>query len=117
MKDVCDSTSMKNGYEHITITKEKEPSHLGGESPAEYSYDAEFFNNSLVVLFDDVVTRGRSITKMKEELENVGATVVAAISIGRTYSDWGGNPRRPHPYLAEQNVISLDDEEDDDLPF
>lgn len=116
MKDVCESTGMKNGYEHITITKEKEPSHLGGESPAEYSYDAEFFNQSLVVLFDDVVTRGRSIASMKEDLENVGATVVAAISIGRTYSDWGGNLRQPHPYLAEQNAISLDDD-DDDLPF
>lgn len=101
MADVCNATGMANGYEHITIVKEKEPTHLGGESPAEYSYDTDFFNGRQIILFDDVVTRGRSLSKMKIELENVGAHIVAALSIGRTYSDFYGDNREPHPWVLE----------------
>lgn len=101
MNDVCQATGMANGYEYVTIVKEKEPSHLGGESPAEYAYDNDFFNGRQVILFDDVVTRGRSLAKMKAELENVGAHVVAAMSIGRTYSDYYGDIREPHPWVVE----------------
>lgn len=36
MKEVCSKTGMINGYEHVTIIREKDPSHLGGESDAEF---------------------------------------------------------------------------------
>ncbi len=101
MTDVCNATGMENGYEHITIVKEKAPTHLGGNSSAEYEYDKDFFNRRLVILFDDVVTRGDSLAKMKAELENVGAHIVAALSIGRTYSDYHGNTRKQHPWICE----------------
>ena len=101
MADVCNATGMENGYDYIRIVKEKEPTHLGGESPAEYSYDKDFFNGRQIILFDDVVTRGRSLSKMKIELENVGAHIVAALSIGRTYSDFHGDNREPHPWVLE----------------
>lgn len=104
MKEVCSKTGMRNGYEHVTIIREKEPSHLGGESDAEFDYDEDFFKDSFVILFDDVVTRGHSLFRMKRELEDYGATIVGAISIGRTYSDYGGTPRLPHPYLLEHNI-------------
>lgn len=104
MEEVCSKTGMRNGYEHVTIIREKEPSHLGGESDAEFDYDEDFFKDSFVILFDDVVTRGHSLFRMKKELENYGATIVGAISIGRTYSDYGGTPRLPHPYLLEHNI-------------
>lgn len=100
MESVCEKTKMRNGYSHITITKEKEPTHLGGETSAEYSYDKDFFKDSLVIIFDDVVTRGRSLAKMKSELQNNGATVIAALSIGRTYSDYYGDNRQPHPWTG-----------------
>lgn len=104
MEEVCSQTGMRNGYEHVTIIREKEPSHLGGESEAEFDYDEDFFKDSFVILFDDVVTRGHSLFRMKTELEDYGATIVGAISIGRTYSDYGGTPRLPHPYLLEHNI-------------
>lgn len=104
MKEVCSKTGMRNGYEHVTIIREKEPSHLGGESDAEFDYDEDFFKDSFVILFDDVVTRGHSLFRMKRELEDCGATIVGAISIGRTYSDYEGTPRLPHPYLLEHNI-------------
>lgn len=101
MTDVCNATGMANGYDYVTIVKEKEPSHLGGESSAEYSYDKDFFKGRQIILFDDVVTRGRSLAKMRMELENVGAHIVAALSIGRTYSDYYGDIREPHPWVVE----------------
>lgn len=104
MEEVCSKTGMRNGYEHVTIIREKEPSHLGGESDAEFDYDEDFFKDSFVILFDDVVTRGHSLFRMKRELEDYGATIVGAISIGRTYSDYEGTPRLPHPYLLEHNI-------------
>lgn len=115
--DVCKATGMENGYEHITIIKEKEPAHLGGTSSAEYSYDKDFFNGRQVILFDDVVTRGHSLAKMKAELENVGAHIVAALSIGQTYSDYHGNIRKSHPWIIEnqsdkQNTTKNEDEDE-----
>lgn len=102
MTDVCNETGMANGYEYITIIKETEPTHLGGTTSVKYACDKDFFNGRRIILFDDVVTRGRSIAKMKAELENVGAQVIAALSIGYTYSDYYGDNREQHPWLAER---------------
>ena len=88
---------MTNAYDYITITKEKTPSHLGGSDAAEYSFNRSFFRGKIVVLFDDVVTSGGSVASMKATMESLGATVICALSIGQTYSDWNGNPRQPHP--------------------
>lgn len=94
---LCSDTGMRNGFTHITITKEKTPSRLGGTDVAEYSYDGDFFKGAMVILFDDVVTRGRSMAQMKSALESLGATVICAMSIGKTYSDYYGDNRTPHP--------------------
>ena len=99
-REVCQTLGMANAFDYITITKEKTPSHLGGSDSAEYSYDKSFFNGKLVVLFDDIVTRGGSISSMKSELEGLGAVVICAVSIGRTFSDWNGNAPKPHPYTG-----------------
>lgn len=95
---LCNDTGMRNGFSHITITKEKSQSHLGGTDSAEYAYDKDFFKDAKVILFDDVVTRGRSMTQMKNALEGLGATIVCAMSIGRTFSDYYGDNRQPHPW-------------------
>lgn len=97
-REICEELGMRNAYDKITITKDKTPFHLGGNDCGEYAYDCVFFKNALVVLFDDVVTRGHSISSQKSQLESLGATVICAISIGKTYSDWTGSPRSPHPY-------------------
>lgn len=96
--EVCSALNMQNAYEKIIITKEKDPSHLGGMDSAEYQFEESFFNRKYVVLFDDVVTRGHSIVSFKNKLESFGAIVICAISIGRTYSDYYGDDRKPHPW-------------------
>lgn len=98
---LCNALGMRNAFSHITITKEKTQSHLGGNDKAEYHIDGNFFNGKYIILFDDVVTRGRSMQEFKQLLENRGATIICALSIGRTYSDYYGEHREPHPWTNE----------------
>ena len=100
-REVCRKTGMRNGFPKIQITKEKIPAHLSEShetEPAEYSFDSYFFKGAKVILFDDVVTKGRSMAQFKQLLSNLGAEVICALSIGRTYSDYYGEHRNPHPY-------------------
>lgn len=100
---VCSTLNMRNAFDYINITKEKTPAHLSPThtaTPAEYSFNTSFFNGAKVILFDDVVTRGHSMQFFKETLESLGATIICAISIGRTYSDYFGDNRKPHPYTG-----------------
>lgn len=97
---LCNSLGMRNAFSHITITKEKTQSHLGGTDAAEYSFDQSFFKDANIILFDDVVTRGRSMSQFKTILERFGARVICALSIGRTYSDYHGDIRYPHPWTG-----------------
>lgn len=85
--DLCSKLNMKNGFEHISIVKEKEPSHLGGRDEAIYEFDRTFFSGKKIVLFDDVVTRGSSMRSFIESLEDAGAEVVCCMSIGKTFWD------------------------------
>ena len=94
---------MRNAFDYINITKEKTPAHLSPThtaSPAEYSFNTSFFSGAKVILFDDVVTKGHSMQFFKDTLESLGATIICAISIGRTYSDYYGDDRKPHPYTG-----------------
>ena len=99
-EDVCNALGMRNGFPHVHITKEKIASHLGGSDSAEYSLDSSFFDGAKVVLFDDIVTRGGSMRQFRSLLENCGATIVCGLSIGRTYSDYYGDDRKPHPWTG-----------------
>lgn len=99
-EELCAALGMRDAFSHIHITREKTASHLGGTDSAEYSFDSSFFKDSKVVLFDDIVTRGGSMRRFKAALESFGATVVCALSIGRTYSDWNGRQPEPHPWTG-----------------
>ena len=85
--DLCSKLHMTNGFEHISIVKEKTPSHLGGTDEAVYELDRSFFAGKKVVLFDDVVTQGSSMQSFIDYLDEVGAKVVCCMSICRTFWD------------------------------
>ena len=47
---LCNALGMRNAFSHITITKEKTQSHLGGNDKAEYHIDGNFFNGKYIIL-------------------------------------------------------------------
>lgn len=81
---LCSVTGMENGYNHVHILNEGEAKHLGGLSQAKFGVDVSYFKNKYVILFDDVITSGKSIENFKNILESAGAKVIAGLSIGKT---------------------------------
>ena len=102
-RQLCSELDMYNGYDHIRVVEDKTSVREGGTfvSGELYDIDNYFFNGKYVILFDDVVTRGRSMQVFKQLLEARGATIICALSIGRTYSDYYGEHREPHPWSGE----------------
>lgn len=50
----------------------------------DYSLDSEYFKDRYVIIFDDLITRGRSMIVMKRDLEKCGAKVICGFSVGKT---------------------------------
>lgn len=75
-------------YDKIKISVERDPIHYSNDrkiNVIEYlNFDADFFKGKIVIIFDDVVTRGSSIAQFSKKLNEIGAYVICAISIGRT---------------------------------
>lgn len=87
-EQLCRVTGMTNGFQYVSIVREKIPSHQGGREPGTYAYDQAFFNGRRVLLFDDVLTRGQSSGQVIRELQACGAKVEACVFLAKTY-----NPR------------------------
>ena len=89
---------MLNGYPYMSITKDgiskNDPTNTTGVSiQPEISLDGSFFKNKYVILFDDVITSGKSMERFKQLLESAGATVIGGLSIGKTeHERQGTNP-------------------------
>ena len=90
---LCSETGMSNGYPYISVDSEGDAHHLGGTKQAVFSVDPNFFKNRYVIIFDDVITTGKSMERLKILLESVGANVIGGLSIGKTKHDRQGyNP-------------------------
>ena len=75
--------------EHVHIYGERKPLHNGGshnvsEEIYKVSVDGDFFKGKNVILFDDLLTSGKTIGEFKSQLEAVGAYVEEEIFLGRT---------------------------------
>lgn len=83
---LCSVTGMTNGYPYLTVSGERGARHEGEDTSGNitYSIDGDFFNGRNILLFDDVMTRGDSLRAWKSKMENVGAYVIAAMTIGKT---------------------------------
>lgn len=116
-REICEELGMIDGYPHVSFIREKTPAHLGGTDKAEFAFDEDFFTFSEVILFDDVVTRGRSMREFKDRLQNMVSNVVCQISIGRTYNDWYVKNNPVHPWTHEDLFVEKADDLDCDFPF
>jgi len=82
---LCDILNMHNAFDHIIVEKDREAKHLTGKiTYGNLKFDEEYFKGKTVLLFDDIITTGRSMNRMKSLLENMGAKVIGAIAIGKT---------------------------------
>ena len=110
-EQICRKTSMENGFDYIHVTSDGDAKHMGGVSSSSYEVDSEFFNGKHVLIFDDVITSGRSMERLRITLQNAGANVIGGFSIGKTKHEKQGN----HPFYIlgeETSETPLDD-----LPF
>lgn len=84
--DFCSDLGFRldNAFEHIHYDRDGSPFHLGEGEPPLVHFTPGYFEGRLVILFDDLVTTGRTIKNMKNLLEQNGARVICAISLGRT---------------------------------
>ncbi|MBR8764880.1 hypothetical protein IX336_000233 [Porphyromonas levii] len=83
-KTLTSETGMSNSYDYINVVEDGGAKHLGESGSAKYSINKSFFDGRRILLFDDVITSGRSIEKWAKFLRGCGAYVVGAVSIGRT---------------------------------
>ena len=78
---VCEKTGMTNGYEHITVVADQE--YLSGSHLPQYDIDNTFFADRPVLLFDDIMATGGSVTKFAAHMAATGAQVIGAVVLGK----------------------------------
>lgn len=83
-EQICNVLGMSNAYKHIYVEQDGEAKHIGGTIQAKYTFDENFFRDKYVLLFDDVITSGKSMEKFKNRMECMGAYVIGGFSIGKT---------------------------------
>lgn len=88
-QEVCKATQMANAYKHIKVegTRLAIHEHKVCKSISKVQvlkFDRRFFNGRKVIIFDDVITKGKSFSTMVEYLEEMGAKVVGGIFLAAT---------------------------------
>ncbi len=111
---ICNELGMINAYPYIVVTEEKEAKHLGGSDldTKKLHFDEEFFKGKYVLLFDDIITKGKSMIAFKHKMESLGAIVIGGLALGKTKHErpeMSFEPEAPH--------IFSDNPNSDDLPF
>lgn len=83
---LCEETGMINAFCHISVTENSEEKKFGGKGMTtnNVTFDEAFFKTSNVLLFDDVITKGETMLRFKNKLEQLGANVICGFSIGKT---------------------------------
>lgn len=70
---VCAKLKMKNGLDTVRF-----------DNSGSYFLNKESLVGANVILFDDIVTTGKAVQRIKTELENLGANVLLFISVAKT---------------------------------
>lgn len=88
---VCELTGAENGYEHVRVCGECKTIHDNRKNEDEVrkanvvEFDEPFFDNKMVLVFDDVITKGLSYAKYANQLESLGACVIGGMFLARTH--------------------------------
>ena len=88
-KNVCDICGCQDGFPHVFVSEDSKPIHFkkrNSECSAldNIIVDAPFFKNKKVILFDDIITTGKTIDKMRDIMESCGAKVIGSVFLAKT---------------------------------
>ena len=88
-QEVCTATQMATAYKYIKVEGERRAIHehkvcKSISKVQVLKFNSRFFNGRKVIIFDDVITKGRSFCTMVEYLEEMGAKVVGGIFLAAT---------------------------------
>lgn len=76
----------------ITKPQDSEAGHISGKTAdpsADFSFSSEYFRGKNVILVDDVITRGRTLSTTGDRLLSRGANSVTGLVVAKTINpDW-----------------------------
>lgn len=81
---LCRLTGMLNGFEHITIKGESGARHMGQHGKINIIADRAWFRYKRLIIFDDVMTTGRSFEFYADKFRRMDAFVIGGVFIGHT---------------------------------
>lgn len=86
---ILNAAGIMTANEHMSIYGERKPTHNGGshfvnEDIYHVSVAGEYFKGKQVILFDDLLTSGKTIEDFRSKLEAAGAYVEREIFLART---------------------------------
>lgn len=81
---LCKRMNMKNSFNYVRVIKSGHPKHLGGDGTRQFEVDYEFFKGKNILLFDDIITSGKSMIETADFLNSINCNVVAGLSIAKT---------------------------------
>lgn len=96
--EVCYKTGMNDAFRYVKGYGDNVPKHLGGKGLSGVLLDKKYFAGKNVVIFDDIVTSGNTMSKMITALEACGANILFIVSIARTQHN-----------VSEYHPIDFDD--------
>jgi len=87
---VCELSGAVNGYEHVRVTNDRPEVHKNRKKKdvqiqENVIYDEDFFKGKRILVFDDIITRGRSYANLANRLEMFGAEVLGGFFLGKTF--------------------------------
>lgn len=74
---VCEATGMENAYEHFSYEVADDE-----DEPDTLQIDEPFFKGKKVLVFDDLISTGGSVSRFVDKMKSLGADVVAAMALG-----------------------------------
>lgn len=85
---VSNHLNIQNGFDHIKILNEKSPkyppsnaTHTIWDMEQDLQFDADFFAGKDIILFDDIVTTGDTMSAFIDKLKDLGANPVLCVSL------------------------------------
>ena len=83
---LCHRTGMLDAWPHVSIRGERGAAHKGEHGRVNIRLDRSWFKYRKILLFDDIITTGKSFIKYADIFHRMDAFVIGGVFIGKTVS-------------------------------